>query len=75
MVSEEIDFDFFSTNLAFRLPWRPIKFSGLDKIHMLDRELLKENFYKTFVKKFVKKKPLLLSFFLSLSLFFFFFFF
>ena len=26
---------FFSKNLAFRLPWLPIKISDLDKIHML----------------------------------------
>ena len=63
MVSEEMGFDFFFTNLAFRLPWRPIKFSGLDKIHMLGikfssldkihmlgRGLLKVHFCKTFVK-------------------------
>ena len=56
MVSEEIGFDIFSTNLAFRLPWRPIKFSGLDKIHMLDRGLLKEHFYKTFVKTAAVRK-------------------
>ena len=41
---------FFPANLAFRLPWQPIKFSGLDKIHMVDRGLLKEHFCKTFVK-------------------------
>ena len=50
MVSEEMGFDFISTNLAFQLPWRPIKFSGLDKIHMLGRGLLKEHFIKIFVK-------------------------
>ena len=40
----------FFANLAFRLPWQPIKFSSLDKIHMFGRELLKEHFCKTFVK-------------------------
>ena len=35
---------YFFANLSFRLPWQPIKFSGLDKIHMFDRGLLKENF-------------------------------
>ena len=29
---------------------QPIKFSGLDKIHMVGRELLKKHFRKTFVK-------------------------
>ena len=36
--------------LSFRLPWQPIKFSGLDKIHMFGRGLLKEHLCKTFVK-------------------------
>ena len=30
--------------LAFRLPWQPIKFSGLDKILMVGRGLLKERY-------------------------------
>ena len=45
MTSEEMiffAFFFFSENLVFRLPWQPIKFSGLDKIHMLGRGLLKD---------------------------------
>ena len=45
--------DFFKhlfANLSFRLPWQPIKFSGLDKIHLFGRGLLKEQFCKTFVK-------------------------
>ena len=46
--SEEIEY--FFANLSFRLPWQPIKFSSLDKIHMLHRRLLKENFCKTFVQ-------------------------
>ena len=37
-------------NLTFRQPWQPIKFSGLDKIRMIARGLLKEHFCKTFVK-------------------------
>ena len=49
MASDKI-FEYFPANLAFRLPWQPIKFSGLDKIHMVGRELLKEHFCKTFVK-------------------------
>ena len=50
MTSEEIMFDYFFANLAFRLPWQPVKFRGLDKIHMFGRGLLKEHFFKTFVK-------------------------
>ena len=44
-------FVFFSLeNLAFRLPWPPIKISDLDKIHMVGRGLLQKHFSKTFVK-------------------------
>ena len=50
MASEEMISDFFFENKAFRLPWQPIKFSGLDKIHMFGRGLLKEHFCKIFVK-------------------------
>ena len=50
MASEEQIFEHFFANLAFRLPWQPIKFSGLDKIHTLGRGLLKEHFCKLFVK-------------------------
>ena len=39
-------------NLAFRLPWQSIKFIGLDKILVFGRGLLKDYFYKTFVKIF-----------------------
>ena len=39
------DFLIFFCKLAFRLPWQPIKFSGLDKIHMFGRGLLKEHFW------------------------------
>ena len=41
---------YFFSSLAFRLPWQPIKFSGLDKNAVFGRGLLKEHFYKTFVK-------------------------
>ena len=41
---------FCFANVAFWLPWQPIKFSSLDKIHMIGRGLLKEHFCKTFVK-------------------------
>ena len=37
-------------NLAFRLPWPPIKISDVDKIHMVGRGLLKKHFSKNFVK-------------------------
>ena len=50
MASEEIIFEYFFANLSFQLPWQPIKFSGLDKIHMFGGGLLKEHFCKTFVK-------------------------
>ena len=42
--------EYFFANLSFRLPWQPIKFSSLDKIHMLHIRLLKEHFCKTSVK-------------------------
>ena len=35
--SEKMIFEYFFTNLAFRLPWQPIKFSDLEKIHMVGR--------------------------------------
>ena len=50
MASEEKIFKYFLANLAFWLPWQPIKYSGLDKIHMAGGGLLKEHLCKTFVK-------------------------
>ena len=41
----EVFWIFFRT-LPFMLPWQPIKFSDLDKIHMNRRELLKKHFCK-----------------------------
>ena len=41
---------FFFKDLAFWLPWQPIKISDLDKIHMVGRKLLQINFCKTFFK-------------------------
>ena len=38
----------FFENLAFWLPWQPIKISDLDKIHMVGRGLLQKHFCKTF---------------------------
>ena len=43
-----IFFLFFCVNLSFWLPRQPIKFRGLDKIHMFGRGgLLKEQLCKT----------------------------
>ena len=44
--SEEKIFEYFFENLPFMLPWQPIKFSDLDKIHMNRRGLLKKHFFK-----------------------------
>ena len=41
-------FEYFFSNLAFQFPWQPIKFSSLDKIHMLHSGLLKEHFCTNF---------------------------
>ena len=57
MASDEKIFYFFFANLGFRLPWQPIKFSGLNKIHTVGRELLKKNFCKTFVKISAVRQP------------------
>ena len=43
-------FFFLLENLAFRLPWPPIKTSDLNKIHMVGRGLIQKHFSKTFVK-------------------------
>ena len=47
---EDFLFIFYSENLAFWLPWQPIKISDLDKIHRVGRGLLQKHFSKTFVK-------------------------
>ena len=39
-------FEYFFENLPFMLPWQPIKFSDLDKIHMNRRGLFKKHFCK-----------------------------
>ena len=44
MASEEKIFEYFLENFPFMLPWQPIKFSDLDKIHMNRRGLLKKHF-------------------------------
>ena len=41
---------FFFENLAFRLPWQPIKISDLDEIHVVGRGLLQKHFCKPFFK-------------------------
>ena len=43
-------FEYFFSNLGFRLPWQPIKFTGLDKNNMFIRRLLKQYFCKPFDK-------------------------
>ena len=45
-ISEEEIFEYRFENLPFMLPWQPIKFSDLDKIHMNRRGLLKKHFSK-----------------------------
>ena len=45
MISEKI-FEYLFENLPFMLPWQPIKFSDLNKIHMNRRGLLKKHFCK-----------------------------
>ena len=51
MASEKIFyFFFFLENLAFWLPWQPIKISDLDKIQMVGRGLLQKHFCKNFFK-------------------------
>ena len=50
MASEKRFLNIYFENLAFQLPWTPIKISNLDKIHMVGRGLLQEHFCKTFVK-------------------------
>ena len=42
---------FFFENVPLKVPWKPIKFSDLDKTHMVLRGLLKEQFYKKKKKK------------------------
>ena len=46
MISEEKIFKYLFEYLLFLLPWQPIKFSDLDKIHMNRRGLLKKHFCK-----------------------------
>ena len=43
MASELMIFQKIFTNLAFRLPWQPIKFTSLDKIDRVSRGLLQEH--------------------------------
>ena len=49
-MASEMIFLYLFTNLAFQLPWQPIKFRGLDKNSSFDRGLLKEHFCKTYIK-------------------------
>ena len=50
MVSEEMVFEYFFSNLAFWLPWQAINFRGLDKNDMFGRGLFREHFCKMFVR-------------------------
>ena len=60
---------FFYKNLAFWLPWQPIKISDLDKIHMVGKGLLQKHFCKTFFKtSAVTKKTMQISTFPIISL-------
>ena len=43
MASELMIFQKIFANLAFRLPWQPIKFTSLDKIDRVSRGLLQEH--------------------------------
>ena len=43
MTSELMIFQKVFANLAFRLPWQPIKFTSLDKIDRVSRGLLQEH--------------------------------
>ena len=46
MASEKKIFEYFFENLAFRLPWQPVKISDLDKIRMVGRGLHQKPFWK-----------------------------
>ena len=48
----------FFQNLPFVLPWQPVKFSDLDKIHMIRRGLLKKHFCKKQQQQKKKKKSM-----------------
>ena len=50
MASEKKIFEHFFENLAFWLPWQPIKISDLDKIHMAGRRQLQKHSCKMFFK-------------------------
>ena len=50
MASQEMIFEYIFANLAFWLPWRPIKFISLDKNDTFNGGVLKEQLCKTFVK-------------------------
>ena len=69
MASEEKTFEYFFENLPFMLPWQPIKFSDLDKIHMNRRGLLKKHFCRKKIQiSAVRQQKLPLSTFPIISL-------
>ena len=53
-MASEMIFEYFFENLAFRLPWQPIKISNLDKIHVVCRGLRQKHFSKTFFSKYLQ---------------------
>ena len=57
----------FFENLPFMLPWQPIKFSDLDKIHMNRRGLLKKHFCKKILISAVGQQKLPISTFPIIS--------
>ena len=55
----------FFTNLAFLLPWQPIKLRGLDKNDVFGRELLKEHFCKAFGLNFYSVHTIITHIFIN----------
>ena len=52
--SEELTFEYFFKNLHFMLPWQPVRFSDLDKIHVNRRGLLEKHFCKKKKSKYLQ---------------------
>ena len=70
MASEKFSKLFFFENLAFRLPWQPVKINDFDKIHMAGRGLIQEHFCKIVSKyqqQHVNKCQLYLSHYKSME--------
>ena len=73
MAYEDLIYEYFFANLAFRLPWKQIKFRGLDKNDMFDNSknisvkllskicsdiALKANFHFSSMEVAIATKPL-----------------